>query len=109
MLPLASKIVELRKEKCFTQYDAAVALGISQEAYSRKECGYNRFRAEHIVELSKLFNVCILEFFWEETDKEIFKSFLKTKNFLLKPNVKTEIMALKSRVCQLEEEQIKSS
>lgn len=53
---IGEKLLELRKEKGFTQEYVAKLLNITQAAYNRYEKGLRQISAEDIFKLAKIYN-----------------------------------------------------
>ncbi len=69
------KIKKLRIQKGFTQQALAKLLGISEQAVSKWELGYAQPSAPHLIELSRIFNVSVEDFYTTPKQKKDRESF----------------------------------
>ncbi len=51
-----TNLERLRREKKVTQTEVAIAIGVSQQAFSRWECGKTFPKKEHLDKLCKFFD-----------------------------------------------------
>lgn len=102
-LALASKVASLRVEHEFTQYDAAEYLDIHQSAYQRKEAGIHHFKIEELALLAGLFHIPFWEFFWNESDKNVFEKFALQKGYMPTESVNKKIEMLEATLIEKEE------
>ena len=63
------KVKEYREEKGYTQKRIAEILGISQQAYSKKEKGLRGFTVEELLILEEVLEASISELFKEIKEK----------------------------------------
>lgn len=62
---MQGKLLALRKENNVTQKELANLLGITKEAYGRKELGHNDFKASEMFKIANFFDKTIGDIFTE--------------------------------------------
>jgi len=67
---IAKRVKELRRERRLTQKELADYLGLSQNRVSQIEAGQGSFSAEHLLLLSKKFNIPASSFVDEKIERE---------------------------------------
>lgn len=101
--PLASFIRNHRISLKFSQTDIAVALGIEQSAYHRKETGVSHFKPEELKSLAELFHISTWEFYCVQTGEEEFVQFARSKGFIPERSCHEELEVLRNKVQSLQE------
>ncbi|WP_407482978.1 helix-turn-helix transcriptional regulator [Elizabethkingia meningoseptica] len=102
---MKNKLIQIRKDKQFSQQDIAEYLKISQTQYQRKEKGFVEVKEEEWQRLARLFEVGI-EVIWEENN--LFESqdniydYYNIPGFLL-DNQQEYIEMLKEEISQLKQ------
>ncbi|HFK5569779.1 helix-turn-helix transcriptional regulator [Elizabethkingia meningoseptica] len=108
---MKNKLIQIRKDKQFSQQDIAEYLKISQTQYQRKEKGFVEVKDEEWQRLARLFEVGI-EVIWEENNlfenQENIHDYCSIPGFLLDNQqeyiemLKVEISQLKQRLSEYE-------